>query len=52
MINWMLEKIGWLNGRDPYDFHFSPGQASGILTHGGSVANLTALAAARAAIAP
>ena len=52
MINWMLDKIGWLNDRDLYDFHFTPGQASGVLTHGGSVANLTALAAARAAIAP
>ncbi len=52
MINWMLDKIGWLNGRDKYDFHFHPGQASGLLTHGGSMANLTAMAAARAAIAP
>ena len=52
MINWMLDKVGWLDGRDYYDFHFEPGKASGVLTHGGSVANLTALAAARAAIAP
>ena len=52
MINWMLDKVGWLDGRGYYDFHFQPGKASGILTHGGSVANLTALAAARAAIAP
>lgn len=51
MINWMLDKVGWLNGRDYYDFHFEQGKASGLLTHGGSVANLTALAAARAAIA-
>ncbi|MDB9823924.1 pyridoxal-dependent decarboxylase [Flavobacteriaceae bacterium] len=52
MINWMLDKVGWFEGDDYYDFHFSPGKASGVLTHGGSVANLTALAAARAAIAP
>ena len=50
MINWMLKKMGWLNGRDDYDFHFAPGKASGLLTHGGSVANLTALAAAEAAV--
>ena len=52
MINWMLKQIGWSNGRDDYDFRFTPGKSSGLLTHGGSVANLTALAAARAAIAP
>ena len=52
MINWMLDKVGWMDGRDYYDFKFIPGKASGLLTHGGSVANLTALAAARAAIAP
>lgn len=52
MINWMLDKVGWLDARDYYDFKFVPGKASGLLTHGGSVANLTALAAARAAIAP
>ncbi len=52
MINWMLEKVGWEKEKDAYDFKFIPGQPSGLLTHGGSVANLTALAAARAAIAP
>lgn len=52
MINWMLDKVGWFEGNDYYDFHFSPAKASGVLTHGGSMANLTALAAARARIAP
>ncbi len=40
MIGWMLEKVGWPRG------------AGGVLTHGGALANLTALAAARSAIAP
>ena len=40
VLQWMLTKVGW-------------GEAgSGVLTHGGSLANLTALLAARAAAAP
>jgi L-2,4-diaminobutyrate decarboxylase len=40
VVEWMVEKIGW------------PAGAGGVLTHGGSLANLTALLAARAAAAP
>lgn len=41
VLEWMLEKVGW-----------SPAESAGVLTHGGSLANLTALLAARARIAP
>jgi L-2,4-diaminobutyrate decarboxylase len=40
VIDWMTERVGWERG------------AGGVLTHGGSLANLTALLAARAAAAP
>jgi L-2,4-diaminobutyrate decarboxylase len=41
VLEWMLEKVGWQ----------TPASA-GVLTHGGSLANLTALLAARARAAP
>jgi L-2,4-diaminobutyrate decarboxylase len=40
VVEWMTERVGW------------DAQAGGVLTHGGSLANLTALLAARAAAAP
>jgi L-2,4-diaminobutyrate decarboxylase len=41
VVRWMLEKVG-----------FDPNAGGGVLTHGGSIANLTALLAARAHLAP
>jgi L-2,4-diaminobutyrate decarboxylase len=40
IVEWMTERIGW------------DAEAGGVLTHGGSLANLTGLLAARAAAAP
>jgi len=51
VINWMLEKVGWT----PAPWAAAPGGSShgaGVLTHGGSLANLTGLIAARSRLAP
>ncbi len=54
MVNWMLKKIGWIPapipGRD--DKSTPETHGGGVMTHGGSLANLTALVAARSATFP
>jgi L-2,4-diaminobutyrate decarboxylase len=54
VIDWMLDKIGWQptgRNRDRRPANESTA-GGGVLTHGGSLANLTAMLAARAAMVP
>ena len=51
VVNWMLRKVGWQEQMLAPDSG-APATGGGVMTHGGSLANLTALLAARAKAAP
>ena len=52
VLNWMIQRVGWAPAPYPRSADPASSHAGGVLTHGGSLANLTALLAARGRAAP
>ncbi|MDI9337365.1 MAG: aminotransferase class V-fold PLP-dependent enzyme [Alphaproteobacteria bacterium] len=52
VINWLLSKLNWFHKKDYTDFSFDTKQGAGVITHGGSIANLKALLIARSVVQP
>ncbi len=52
LINWLLEQCGWRPAPWPRDRKPDDHSGAGVLTHGGSLGNLTALLAARSHAVP
>jgi len=52
VLNWLLQKVGWTPSPLGSGRHSDGDHGGGVLTHGGSLANLTALIAARSALCP
>lgn len=52
VVNWLLEKVGWTPAPYGRDVASAGVHGGGVFTHGGSLANLTALVAARTHLLP